>query len=135
MTPRRNLILRRARIGLYVVAAAAVLYLSLRFDVTGLPTEGCTPVRDIPPGSRLVVDLHASTLFEGDAVLFRAADDELLLGLVGVLPPTAPETFAERVGAGELWIVADNESCPARDSRALGPIPRDRVVGKVFLSL
>jgi len=127
--------LLRARIFVYLFAAAAVVYLAWRFDTVTLPEEGCSPVRSLQPGARLFVDLHPGVIVDGDRLLFSDENGELLLGVVAPLPESAPPEFAERAAAGELWIVADDPTCPARDSRALGPIPLDRVAGRVFLAL
>jgi hypothetical protein len=127
--------LARARIGLYAFAALAIVYLGWRFDTLTLPEEGCSPIRSIAPGARLFVDLHPRTIDPGDRLLFRAADGELLLGVAFAPPESAPPEYGARVAAGEIWIVADDPGCPARDSRALGPIPRERVEGRIFLAL
>ena len=127
--------LRKARVGIYATVVLAILYLVWRYDSITLPEEGCSPVRSIAPGARLVIDLHPGTLATGDTVIFRAEDGELLLGVVGVVPDSAPPEMQASVADGALWITADQPKCPAKDSRLLGPIPRASIAGKVFLSL
>lgn len=127
--------LARARVGLYAVVALAVVYLAWRFDTLTLPSEGCSPIRSIAPGARIFVDLHPGAIQDGDRLIFRDEAGELLLGIAEPVPESAPDEFHARVAAGALWIVADDPACPARDSRVLGPIPRDAVAGRVFLAL
>ena len=127
--------LARARIGVYALVAVAIVYFAWRYDTLKLPSEGCSPIRSIAPGARIFVDLHPGELHLGDRMIFRAADGELLLGVIAEPPASAPPEYLARVAAGELWIVADDPTCPARDSRALGPIPAERIAGRVFLSL
>ena len=113
----------------------ALIYLGLRFTVTGLPDEGCSPVMRLQPGDWLLVDLRPGSLEHGDALLFSDGEGELLLGLLGPVPATAPAEHLAAVEAGDLWIVADNPNCPARDSRALGPIPAEQLRGRIVLGL
>lgn len=127
-------LLRRWRLWLYAPVILAVVYLVVRFDTISLPEEGCSPVRAIAPGARILLDLRPAEVGLGDAVLFRSADTALLLGVVAELPQSAPQGYHQRVQAGELWIVADNPSCPARDSRALGPVSRADLAGRVVLT-
>jgi hypothetical protein len=126
--------LRRARPWIYALVVLAVAYLAIRFDTISLPEEGCSPVRAIAPGARILVDVRPGELALGDAVLFRSEGAALLLGLVAELPESAPQGYHQRVQAGELWIVADNPLCPARDSRALGPISCEDLAGRVVLA-
>jgi hypothetical protein len=128
-------VLARARLGVYAFVALAVVYFARRYKTLTLPSEGCSPIRSIAPGARIFVDLHPGELHVGDRMIFRAADGELLLGVIAEPPESAPPEYAARVAAGELWIVADDPACPAKDSRALGPIPPAQIAGRVFLSL
>ena len=125
----------RARIGIYVVVVLVVVLFVLRYDLLTLPREGCSPLADYAPGDRLVIDRWIGTPMEGDAVLFGRADGELLLGRVGTIPPSAPSGMHAAIAAGDLWLVTEVPACPGRDSRILGPIPVDEVVGVIRLAL
>jgi nickel-type superoxide dismutase maturation protease len=59
--------------------------------------------------------------------------------LVVVADPEAPERFlVKRIsgtrGAGEIELAGDNRAA-SRDSRSFGPVPVERIVGKVWLRL
>lgn len=97
-----------------------------RFDLLTLPSEGCTPLYDLEPGDRVLVDRRPAQLAVGHGVLFSSGDGRLLLGRV---------SDAAAVAAGEYWIETDDPACPGDDSRALGPIPRDRVRGRILFPL
>lgn len=131
---RRTRLLRRARFTIYAVAAAALVYLVLRFDLTTLPQEGCSPLRSIEPGASLWVDLWPRDLVPGDQVVFRGPGGELLLGAVATVPASAPEEVWRAVEAGALWIEGNVADCPSRDSRILGPIEVEAVEGRILLS-
>ena len=74
---------------------------------------------DVPPGARLVVDLHFGSLAEGDAVLYRDGEG-LLLGRIEQPPASAPEDLWEAWRAGALWIVKDRPEVPGNDSTLRG---------------
>jgi hypothetical protein len=128
---RANFVLGRVRIVIYSVLALGVAYGLWRFDVGSLPTEGCSPLYDIQPGDRLLIDRRPGTLREGDAVMFRDPAGELLLGRVGTPPASAPREIWEACAAGALWIVKEQRDCPGGESAVLGPIARDAVAGRV----
>lgn len=87
------------------------------------------------PGDRLLYDARPSALHEGDVVLFRGPDEELLLGKLRDVPRSADLEHHDAVDAGALWIEGDAAGCPAIDSRSLGPIERASIVGRVLYSL
>ena len=124
-------VLARVRIGLYAVLALVIAYCVWRFDVASLPAEGCSPLYDVEPGDRIVVDRHPGELHAGDAVLFRAPDGELYLGRVDTPPPSAPEAVWTAVEGGALWIVKERRDCPGAESPVLGPFARAAVAGRV----
>ena len=126
-----NRVLARVRIALYVVLALVIGYCMWRFDVASLPAEGCSPLFDVQPGDRIVLDRHPGELKAGDAVLFRAPDGELYLGRVDAPPPSAPADVWQAVEAGALWIVKEVRDCPGAESPVLGPIARESVAGRV----
>lgn len=123
----KRMVLRRLRVVVYAIAAAAIAVLVLRYETLRLPERGCSPLQEFAPGTRLLLDRWRSP-GPGDAVLFRA-NDELLLGRL--LP--APRLPAERpagwapLDEDHVWIVADAPDCPAVDSRTLGPIATDAI--------
>lgn len=128
-----RLLLRRIRIVVYGIVIVLVVTMVWRFDVISLPEEGCSPLRRLAPGDRIVVDVHPGELREGDVVFFRAGAGEIRFGEVQPVPPSAPEETWAAVAAGALWIVGDDADCPARDSRVLGPIEREAVEGRLVL--
>jgi nickel-type superoxide dismutase maturation protease len=83
------------------------------------------------------------TLEPGDYVLvnrwafrFRAPSPG---DLVVVQDPEEPSRFlvkrvSEWTAAGAIRLAGDNEGA-SRDSRAFGPVPLDRIIGKVWLRL
>lgn len=124
-------VLVRVRIGLYVVLALVIAYCVWRFDVASLPAEGCSPLFDLEPGDRIVVDRRPGTLKAGDAVLFRAPDGELYLGRVSTPPLSAPADVWAACEAGALWVVKEKRDCPGAESAVVGPIARADVSGRV----
>ena len=128
--------LKRARIVVYVAALFGVLFLILRYETLRLPREGCSPLRDFVPGTRLLLD-RWRTPAEGDAVLFRV-DDELLLGRIEPFPQGLPDELPANwspFDADHVWIVADDPNCPAVDSRSLGPVDREALVAVVAAAM
>ena len=136
MSARRHWLLR-ARVALYVLVVVAVGGLVWRFDVVGLPSEGCSPLFDLDPGDRLLVDVRPPKIARDDAVLFQepGAAGELLLGRVGDAPADVSPAQASALAAGALWIVHERPECPGRDSRTFGPLPADAVAGRVVMVL
>ena len=68
-------------------------------------------------------------------MLFRGPEDELLLGIKRAVPASAPSDVHAEVEAGMLWIEGDAVGCPSVDSRSMGPIDPDRVVGRLVYNL
>ncbi len=124
--------LRRACLALAVLLAG---YLVLRFDVVELPEGARSPLYGIHPGDRLLVDRYRRLPATGEAVLYRGERGELLLGRATAPPQDLPAPAAQAIGAGALWILSECADVPAPDSRELGPIPPERVVGRVVLVL
>jgi len=110
-------LLRRTVLAL---CAAGALYLIVRFDVTALPAEGCSPLADVPPGARILCDTRWPALWPADAVLYRPPGQPLLLGRV------------VSTGDAGVWIEADETDCPSADSRTLGPIAAESVRARVL---
>ena len=131
--PRRiTAVARRVTLFLAVFGAA---YLFWRADVLELPSEGCSPLNGFAPGARVLVDRSPGHLRPGDPVLFRGRPGELLLGRVVDPPAEVGVEQRDALDAGDLWIVAEREDCPGRDSRELGPIAPDDVVARLLTPL
>jgi len=122
--------LLRARVFLYAAIVAGVAFTVWRYDLVELPAEGCSPLFGFEPGDRLVVDRRPAELAPPRALLYRDPSGTLRLGRVAPFPPEAV-----RGGGDELWVLADERDCPSPDSRVFGPLPRDRVAGRVAFSL
>ena len=133
--PRARRFLLRARIAVWVFALLAAAYLWLRFESIRLSEDGCSPVRALAPGDRLIYDKRPGRLTAGDVLIFRGPDDELLLGISRAVPASAPSDMHAEFEAGMLWIEGDATGCPSLDSRSMGPIDPDRVVGRLVYSL
>jgi len=127
---RLRRLLVRSRVFVYVGLVLVVAYHAWRYDLVSLPAGGTSPLTDVPPGARLIVDLHFGALATGDAVLYRDGES-LLLGRVEAPPPSAPEHVHEACAEGALWILKDRPQVPGNDSTRLGPIPRADVGGRV----
>ncbi|MEX1023833.1 MAG: hypothetical protein WD226_02045 [Planctomycetota bacterium] len=128
-------LLRRARIAIYVGVLVVVAYFILRYDMVGLPGEGCSPLVALTPGERLVVDRWVGEPELGALLLFSDGADEILLGKLSTLPHSAPPRMHAAIERGSYWIVTDAPDCPGRDSRVMGPIEPDDVVGRILFSL
>jgi len=106
----------------------------VRFEAIRLSEDGCSPVRALSPGDHVVYDKRPGRLSMGDVLLFRGPGDELLLGIGREVPASASSEVHAEVEAGMLWIEGDATGCPSLDSRSLGPIDPERVVGRVVYS-
>ena len=129
-TPFRTVFLR-VRIALYVVVLAALGFFLLRFDIVGLPAQGCSPLLGIAPGAKLVVDRHPAAIEPGDGVLFRSPQGELLLGRVASPPASASAEALAACRAGALWLVSEDPDCSTADSTRFGPIAPAAIEGRI----
>lgn len=120
-------ILYWARRGVLLYALFGALYLNWRFDVQTLPREGLSPLMEYRPGCHLLIDRRRLEGREGEALLFRDDLGRLLIGRVAEAP--AAET---RPG---IYLLADNPELALPDSRSLGPIAPQRIVGRVVCAL
>lgn len=127
--------LRRARLAIYLGVVLVVAYHVWRYDLTQLPAGGVSPLEDVPPGSRLVVDLFPRALVAGDAVLYRDSGGQLLLGRVSAPPDSAPASVLDACERGALWVRKDRPEVPGADSLLLGPLERSAIVGRIALAL
>lgn len=115
------------RRGLLLYVACGLLYLGWRFEVQQLPSAGVSPLLDYRPGANLLIDLRRLGAQAGEALLFRDESGRLLLGRLAHKP-------ADELRPG-LWLLADDPQAALPDSRSLGPIPEQRVVGRVVCAL
>ncbi|HED65824.1 MAG TPA: hypothetical protein ENJ09_09750 [Planctomycetes bacterium] len=128
-------LLARARIVLYVGLVGFVLYFQWRYDLTRLPPGGVSPLTDIQPGHRLVVDMHFRAPEPGAAVLYRGRGERLLLGRVSDPPESLAPEEAARCRDDARWIVKEVAEAAGEDSMLLGPISLERIVGRVVIVL
>lgn len=115
------------RRGLLLYVACGLLYLGWRFELQQLPRGGVSPLLDYRPGANLLVDRRKLAAQAGEALLFRDESGRLLLGRLAQKP-----IDESRPG---LWVLADDPLAQLPDSRSLGPIPAERVVGRVVCAL
>lgn len=120
-------LLRTLRRVVLAVAFLGAYYLFSRYTLFDLPTEGCSPLWNVAPGDRLVLDTWEREPSVGDGVVVRAADGSLHLGRV-LAAPAGTDT-------GALWIGYDDANCPGYDSSLSGAIPAEDVVGRILLVL
>ena len=134
MTPRRRFLVlfRRTSLGLALVG---LLWLVWRFDLITLPGEARSPLVEVPPGAKLLVDRRPRPAEVGDVLFFRSADGALLLGRVVEPPPGLTAEAEAALAAGAWWIEGDAPGLPLVDSRLLGPIPAERIEGRMLLYL
>ncbi len=125
--------LARLRLLLYALILGLVGLFVWRFDSVRLPKEGCSPLWAFAPGDWLVVDVRPSSITVGDAILFRGPRGELLLARVVEPPRSAPPPIWEAYARGELWVEGEREDCPGADSRTLGVLGLEQVVGRIAL--
>ncbi len=130
-----SFLLRRARVATWCLVLGISFYAVWRFELVRLPEGSCSPLLAVSAGERLWIDLHPDEVRPGDVVLFGdPAGESLLLGRVEIPPASLPAEALDALARGALWIVGDHPSCPARDSRLLGPIPRDGVAGRLLFA-
>ena len=121
MEPSR--ILPWARRATLIVAAVAGIYIWNRFEVFDLPEEGCSPLLSLAPGTTLWVDTRPRGYAVGDVVFFESAGGDVLIAMVDSIP--AEDSY---------WVLTDNPDCPGADSSELGPIPAERMRGRVVFA-
>lgn len=127
--------LGRIRRVVLLVATSLVLYAWARFDVVVLPEGAVSPLYGIHPGDRLLVDRRPGALGSGSDVLYRAPDGRLLLGRTAEPPADAGAEARARLAEGARWVLLDRPVEGVPDSRTLGPIQPEALVGRVVLVL
>jgi hypothetical protein len=125
-------VLRALRVAVLAAAGASLAWLAWRFDRVSLPAGSQSPLLDVDGGAALVIDRRPPRLQEGDAVLFRGPNGELLLGRVRPAPSGLTPDAERLLASGALWIAGDRADVPVRDSRLFGPVERARVEGRVL---
>ncbi len=133
MGAKRNLF--RLRFVLYAAVLGLVGYCSWRFELTSVPSAGCSPLDSIPPGASLWVDTRPAQLHIGDDVLFRdEGNGRLAFGRIRKPPQALSDATQAALDRGALWISGDDNGCGARDSRLLGPIAPEHVQGRILFT-
>lgn len=124
-------------LGLLVVLVAATRLLVMPFAVGG---DSMRP--SLRAGDRVLVDLwtyRQRAPRAGEIVLFRGPPPGDLPMIKRVAsPPPFPDDRprrsrwpgSRRIAEPGLWVLGDNAG-NSSDSRTLGPVPRDRVIGRV----
>jgi hypothetical protein len=120
---------RHLRWGAMLIAAVGGLYLWMRYDSYGLPTEGCSPLARFALGDNLLLDRQPPGFHLDDAVLVRGDDGLLYLGKVTA---TRPEN-AEPSEVEAIWIQTDVPGCPGRDSDEFGWVELDAVAARIVM--
>lgn len=120
--------LRRLRLATYVLAATGGVYLLNRYEVIPMPSEGCSPLLSLRPGSMLWVDQMAPGLEVGDVAFFNLPG-----GGVGIARCARTRSGAD--GVQSYWLETDVESCPGVDSDDLGWVSARDIQGRLILSM
>ena len=105
-----------------LLAAAGACYLMWRFDVYGLPGE-CSPVRAVPAGARMVVDMHPSVCEVGDLVFYEHPETGLEFGRVVERCPD------------HASVATDNEQCVSPSGMGPHTVPIADVAARVVFVL
>lgn len=129
MIPARFLARVRRVILLLVVGSG--LYGALRFDVVTLPSGALSPLYGIHAGDRMLVDRRARQGARDQIWLYRGPKGELLLGRVTEPEPGLTAEARAALDAGALWLGVERSLPGVPDSRELGPIAREALVGRV----
>jgi nickel-type superoxide dismutase maturation protease len=122
---------RVARIAL-LAAGAAVAWAVLRWRPFRVEVAGSSMVPALQPGD-WAVGVRGGPIRTGDVVVVRhpgRADREMVKRVTGV--PGEGVHPGRTLGADEWFVVGDNAEA-STDSRALGPVPRAAIVGRVRL--
>ncbi|MGE0709286.1 MAG: signal peptidase I [Planctomycetota bacterium] len=158
-TPVQGASRRRAAWLTAVLAlAAALTWVVQEHVLTVFQVQGCSMEPTLREGQRVLVLRHPSRVLRGDLLVFRNpyAADEVLIKRVLALPGERilvkdgrlyvndllhPEPYVkagttilslaeERLPEGTYYLLGDNRA-ESIDSRKLGPIERDLLIGKV----
>ncbi len=145
------------------VVLALLIFLVLRLLVQNFRIEGHSMEPNLHDGQFLIVDKISYRLHDpqrGDVIVFRSPSTpgkdfikrviglpgekvEIREGVVWVDDKAVAEPYVtyhggrswgpQRVKAGELFVLGDNRPS-SNDSRQWGMLPRDKVIGKAWLS-
>jgi hypothetical protein len=108
----------------WVLALIGGFYLWDRYELMRLPSEGCSPVVSLRPGTVLWVDRHAKAASVGDVLFYSLPNGQTAIGRCSK-QQESPEAF---------WVVADNPQCPGQDSDDIGWVPPSRIEGRLLLA-
>ena len=131
------------RIILLLAAVAMVTLLALEFLARPWTVQGRSMEPTLRAGDRVLVDLwtyrHRAPR-TGEVVLLRGPAPEAAWMVKRVAPTPKPprRRFSGQLwpgtgdpgGAGAVWLLGDAPDS-SRDSREFGPVPLDRIVGRV----
>ena len=120
--PDQRILLAWARRVTLLAALAGVFYAVSRFEILEMPSDRCSPLLALAPGTTLVVDLRPGACKSGDVVFHEGDAGEIWIGRI------------DEVRDEGLWIVTDDDTCPVPDSELLGPVRSKRLRGRVVLS-
>jgi len=113
---------RRLRRATWILSAACVLYLFVRYDLLRLPQGSCSPLLRFGADQTLLIDRRPSGFAVGDAALYRGPDQLQHIGLI------------ERRTDGGFWMITDNAACGSQSSEDFGPIAREACVARILLA-
>ena len=113
---------RRLRRLTWVLSAACVLYLFVRYDLLTLPEGSCSPLLRFGADQTLLIDRRPSGFDVGDAALYRGPDQLQHIGLI------------ERQANGGFWMITDNPACASQSSVEFGPIAESDCVARILLA-
>jgi len=118
---------------LLMALALAALFPATRFVAVGGVVAGGSMEPTLSPGDRVLVDLwtyrHRPPRI-GEVALLVGPGDELLVKRIARTPGETAALGASVRGDGRVWVVGDNPEM-SEDSRNFGPVPRERIRGRV----
>ncbi len=136
---RRRQVLRYLRLAVLVVAAMGFAHLYQRYKLVSVPSESCSPILGVEPGTKLLVDTAPTeeNLFLNDLVLYALPSSpgdpiHYSYGRITTPPGSPPGTLRTEAG---FWLLGDNPDCPYPDSRSEGTFPLESITARVLFPL
>lgn len=123
MTPKRLMGLLRRVVMVLVLAGAG--YLLVRFDGMRLALDSPSPLLRFSPGDSLLLDRYPQGIEVDDSVLYAGPDGRHHLGLILELRKVE--------GVTQFWLGHDAPDLVAPDSRTLGWVDGEWIVGRVIM--
>ncbi len=108
----------------WVLVLVGGFYLWNRYELMRFPSDGCSPLVSLRPGSVLWIDRESQAASVGDVLFYSIPTGQAAIGRCSKLRQSPPA----------FWIVADNPACPGPDSNSLGWIGLDQIQGRVLLA-